>query len=519
MEEIGFLGKKDLVGEDLPANISDQPQSQVAWKDLRGWIDLIETRGFLKRISAPVDTDEELSAVTFMATRSEAAPALLFENPKGGDPGTSVLTNMLGASIGRYALAMGLDEKLSTRDMIAATRRIMKRRIAPKMIPKSDAPVNEVVQTGADIDITRFPSPKFWSGDGGRYIGTGDITFTRDPVTRRINVGCYRQMVQARDRVSLYCSPGKHGRLDREAWWQRGESCEVVAAYGVDPVLFMVSAQVFGAAESELDSAGGIMGRPVELTNAEFVDLPIPAHCEIVIEGILRPGEFAPEGPLGEFTGYYGGTRGPQPVIEVKAVHHRRNPILTAALMATYPSCEIGAYYAIMRSARIWDDLEGIGVPGVTGVYAHPAAASGWGIVVVSLRQLYAGHVAQVLALTAQCPAAAYYTKWVIAVDDDVDATDFNQVMWALSTRCNPSDDIDLLRKTWSTGLDPSKVVVAERPYGSKALIDACKPHRHLADFPKRTLLRKAVYETVARRWRELGLDGAPPVLSDFHGE
>src|SRR3981081_2593969 len=143
MEEIGFSGKKDLVGEDSPANISDQPQSQVAWKDLREGIDLIEGRGFLKRISAPVDPDEALAAGTFMATRSESAPALLFENLKGGDTGTSVLTNMLGASIGRYALAMGLDEKLSTRDMTAATRRIMKRRNAPKKIPKNRGPANK----------------------------------------------------------------------------------------------------------------------------------------------------------------------------------------------------------------------------------------------------------------------------------------------------------------------------------------------------------------------------------------
>ena len=514
MEDIGFSSKPAPAGTQSPDQVT---ANNVQWKDLRGWIGLTEKAGLLKRIHAPVALDEELSAVTFMATRSENAPALWFENPGGAEPGMTVLANMLGASAARYAIAMGLDENLSTRELIAATRQIMRRRIPPKTIPKSNASVNENVLTGADIDVTRFPAPKFWPGDGGRYIGTGDITLTRDPVTRRINVGCYRQMVQSRDRVSLYCSPGKHGRLDREAWWRRGESCEVVAAYGVDPVLFMVSAQVFGAGESELDTAGGIMGRAVELTEAEFVDLPIPAHCEIAIEGVLRPGEFAPEGPLGEFTGYYGGTPGPQPVIEIKAVHHRRNPILTAALMATYPSCEIGAYYAIMRSARIWDDLETIGVPGIAGVYAHPAAASGWGMVVVSLRQLYAGHVAQVLALAAQCPAAAYYTKLVIAVDDDVDPTDFNQVMWALTTRCNPGDDIDLLRKTWSTGLDPSKVVVAERPYGSKALIDACKPHRHLDAFPRRTLLRKPVYDQVARRWRELGLDGVPPILSDFH--
>src|ERR1700680_2596825 len=117
-------------------------------------------------------------------------------------------------------------------------------------------------------------------------------------------------------------------------------------------------------------------------------------------EGLIHPGDTEEEGPLGEFTGYYGNVRAPQPVIDIKAVHHRRAPIMTAALMARYPSCEIGAYYAIMRSARILDDLARIGVPGVVAAYAHPAAASGWGMAVVSLRQQYPGHAAQVLALT-----------------------------------------------------------------------------------------------------------------------
>ncbi len=151
-----------------------------------------------------------------------------------------------------------------------------------------------------------------------------------------------------------------------------------------------------------------------------------------MVEGILHKGDVLPEGPLGEFTGYYGRERSPQPVMEIKAIHHRKSPIFTHALMARYPACEIGAYYAIMRSARILDDLERIGVPGVVAAYSHPAAASGWGMVVVSLKQKYAGHSAQVLALAAQCPAAAYYTKWVIAVDEDVDPTDLNEVLWAL---------------------------------------------------------------------------------------
>jgi 4-hydroxy-3-polyprenylbenzoate decarboxylase len=261
------------------------------------------------------------------------------------------------------------------------------------------------------------------------------------------------------------------------------------------------------------------MGRPVELTAAEYVSLPIPARAELVIEGLLHPGDTELEGPLGEFTGYYGNERSRQPVIEVKAVHCRRSPIMTAALMANYPSCEIGAYYAIMRSARILDDLAKIGAPGVVAAYSHPAAASGWGMVIVSIKQQYAGHAAQILALTAQCPAAAYYTKWVIAVDDDVDPTDFNQVMWALSTRFNPADDLEVLRNTWSTGLDPSQYPPDLRPYGSKVLINACKPHRYIKQFPPATRLWAQTYERVKARWTELGFSAPPPELKSFHQE
>ena len=493
--------------------------SPVRWRDLREWLALIDDKGQLLCIKEPVDPDQELAAITFMATRRETAPALLFDKLEGDRFGARVLSNMLGSSKERYALAVGLDPDLSITEMIVATRFIMSRRIAPERVAAATAPVNEIVLRGEDIDLTAFPAPKFWPGDGGRYIGTGDITLTANPDSGRVNVGVYRQMLHGPRRIGLYCSPGKHGLLDREAWWARGEPCEVVAAYGIDPVLFMLGAQAFGTNESELDVAGGIMGRAVELTDAEYVRLPILANAELVIEGVLYPGDLEPEGPLGEFTGYYGRERSPQPVIEVKVLHARRSPILTAALMAKYPSCEIGAYYAIMRSARILDDLERIGVSGVVGAYAHPAAASGWGIVVVAMKQQHAGHAAQVLALAAQCPAAAYYTKWIIAVDEDVDPTDFNEVMWALSTRCHPAEDIDVLRHTWSTGLDPSQYITEQRPYGSKALINACKPHRYIKQFPPSTLLRRDLYERVTARWAELGFVDQPPKLNVFHQE
>lgn len=491
----------------------------VRWRDLREWLALVESEGQLKRVAAAVDPVEELSAITYMLTRNEQAPALLFENVRGAGYGGRVLTNMLGNSSERYALALGLDTRLTVRDLIDETRRIMRDRIPPVMIPGERAPINETVLLGDDIDLTKLPVPKFWPGDGGRYIGTGDITLTRDPGTGRINVGVYRQMLHSKNRVGLYCSPGKHGRLDREAWWAQGKPCEVVAAYGVDPATFIAGSLVFGPHESEFDAAGALMKRPVELTEAKTVGLPIPAHAEIVVEGLLHPGELQDEGPLGEFTGYYGNPRAPQPVIEVTALHLRSNPIITAALMASYPSCEQGTYYAIARSARVLDDLDRIGLPGVRGVYTHPAAASGFGMLVISLKQQYAGHVAQALALAAQCPAAAYVTKWIIAVDDDVEPYDLNQVLWALSTRCNPSDDLDFLRNTWSTGLDPSQYPPENRPYGSKVLINACKPHRSMSKFPAATRLRRSTYETLLARWPEFGFDTPPPQLRAFHEE
>ncbi|MDP4594934.1 MAG: UbiD family decarboxylase [Beijerinckiaceae bacterium] len=514
-------------GKSVPGD-KDAPSrhpgdNQKGPKDLRDWLDLVEADGGLKRISAPVSMKEEMSALTLMVAQDENSPALLFEQVAEGDgekvEGARVLSNMLGASRRRFALAAGIDPNLSTREMILAMRERGGRRIAPIQIDPADAPVNDIILTGDDIDLTKLPAPKFWPRDGGDYIGTGDITFTRDPATGRMNVGCYRQMVQGPRQVGMYCSPGKHGLQDREAWWARGEPCEVVAAYGIDPVPFMVAAQSYGVDTEELDIIGGLTGMPFELTSGVAGSLPIPARAEIVIEGTVSQGDVAMEGPLGEFTGYYGRPESAQPVIQVKALHMRHRPIMTAALMANYPACEIGAYYAIMRSAAIWDDLERFGIPGIKGVYAHPAAASGWGMVVVSFEQKYAGHTAQVLAAASQCPAAAYYTKWIIAVDDDVDPADMNQVVWAMSTRCSPVDDIDFQRKTWSTGLDPSQFTPELRAYGSKALIDACKPHRFIKEFPVRTLLRKSVYDEAVARWAELGLDGAPPVMGTFDGE
>lgn len=492
--------------------MSASPES----RDLRQWLDVVERHGGLARIGAQVDPVEELSALTFLASRKPGSPAFLFENVAGNRIGGRVLTNMLAASKERYALAVGIDPALPVRRMVEETRRISGRRLPPVTIPASAAPVREVTLSGDEIDLTDFPVPKFWPGDGGLFIGTGNVTFIANPDTGVINAGVYRQMLQGPRAVGLNMVPGRHGERNVHAWWKRGLPAPVITAYGVDPALFIASTQAYAHEESELDVAGGLAGTPIEMTPADLSDLPIPARAEVVVEGFVHEGDVSEEGPLGEFHGYYSGKRDLRPVIRVERVHYRPNPILTGALMATWPSCEIGEYHAIMRSARVWDNLAAMGVPGIEGVYIYPASASAAGVMAISMKQLFPGHVAQVLALAAQCPAAAYVIRWIIAVDDDIDPSNFGEVMWAMSVHSNPVDDIDILRHTYSYRTDPS-LHPSERPYGSKALIDACLPLRHGGPRPRRARLSRATYEKVVGRWAEFNLPDQPAVLTHFH--
>ena len=495
---------------------SSTPVTTSSPRDLRTWLDQVEQHDGLTRIQGEVDPVEELSAITFLGSRQPGSPAFLFDNLKDDTLGARVLSNMLAASKERYALAVGLDPSLPVRELVVQTRKITGRRIAPVEVQAADAPVRGTTLSGDDIDLTLFPAPKFWPADGGKFIGTGNVTFIRNPDTGVINAGVYRQMLHGPRHIGLNMVPGRHGAQNCEAWWKRGQPCPVVTAYGVDPAMFIAATQVYGHDESEIEVAGGLAGEAMQITAADLSDLPLLARAEMVLEGFVHENDVEREGPLGEFHGYYSGKTDLRPVIRVERLHYRPQPILTAALMATWPSCEIGEYHAIMRSARVWDNLEAMGVPGIAGVYVYPASASAAGLMVVSMKQLYAGHVSQVLALAAQSPAAAYVIRWIVAVDDDIDPTDISEVMWAMSVHSNPADDIDILRKTWSYRTDPS-LAPEMRPYGSKALIDACIPHRHRATQSKRARLSRATYDKVAARWSELGLPGSAPSITHFH--
>ena len=491
-------------------------------RSVKEWVEQLDDAGELARIDEEVHWDQEMSAITYTAhKKAEDGPALLFKNVTGY-PGHRVLFNTFSGSATRLALTMNADPEASVTELIDVARDRFENRIEPERVEPSVAPIFQNIDEGDEVDLTKFPAPKMWPKDGGRYIGTADATVSRDPDTGAINVATYRQMIQSKNETGLYTSPGKDLRFHMERRWEQDEPLPVAAAYGVQPELYLAGSLSFPEGHSEYGYAGGIRGNPIEVVEGPVTGLPLPANAEIVVEGHLKPGHEAPEGPFGEFTGYYGRPEGDAPVFDVEAVYHRDDPILTAALMADYPGNDINLAYSVGRSAGVLNDLANIGLSGVEGVYCHPAAAGGFAMTVVSIDQRHAGHVSQVASIAAQCPSAAYYSKVIVAVDEDVDPTDMDQVLWAIATRFAPERDLDVLTDTWSTYLDPSRYPNKERPYGAKMLLDATIPHRHYDEFPERNAVAAEVYERVAERWDDLGFDGDPaelPLLADVDEE
>jgi UbiD family decarboxylase len=500
-------------GKQADQRAAKRPERGTNQSDLDLWLDKVEALGELKRITAEVDPDLEASTLTYLVGLTKS-PALLFENIKG-HPGHRALYNMIGCNLSRFCLMIGEEPVDHPLKAVKILQQKMGRKIPPVEVPPERAISNQNVVTGDAIDIRAFPAQRMWPLDGGKYLGTADAVITQDPETGRVNVGTYRMMIKGAREIGVYTSPGKDATIDREKWWKMGKPMPIAACYGIDPLLFLVAATTLPKTECEYDYYSGINGAPIEVFRGDVTGLPLPAGAEIILEGFVYPNETFAEGPFGEFTGYYGRPGGATPYMRVDKVRYRNNPTLTCALMADGPSNECGLFWASLRSAGVWGDLEKLGIPGVQGVWSIPEAA-GWGITVVSIRQMYAGHAAQAMALAAQCTAGAYFGKYVIVVDDDVDPSNIHQVLWAMATRSRPAQSIDILRETWSTFLDPSLNPPEIRPWGSKCLINACMDYRYIKTFSRRTKLSREAYDTVVARWQEFGFAGQAPAVSVF---
>jgi UbiD family decarboxylase len=474
--------------------------AEMQSRDLREWMREVDAMGELKRIDG-ADWNVEIGAITELGHhRGEQSDALLFDHIQGYPPGYRVLSNSLN-TLKRLALTLHMDMNYSRLDFI----RDIKRHITEVQYVQPEevetGPVMENVFEGKDIDMWKFPAPKWHEHDGGRYIGTGSIVLTRDPDEGWVNVGTYRVMVHDNDTLGFFISPGKHGRIMREKYFARGQSCKVAVSFGQDPLLYLAGGMELPNRVTEYDWVGGLQGYPIPVIRGEVTGLPFPANSEIVVECEAIPGEDRIEGPFGEWTGYYASSMRPEPTMKVKRLYHRNNPILLGA-PPTRPPCEFNYMRCFMRSALIWQELEAAGVPDVRGVWCHEAGGSRL-LTLVSIKQRYPGHARQAGMVAAYCRAGAYMGRYTIVVDDDIDVTDTNDVLWALTTRSNPEIDIEIIRRSWSGALDPI-IPMAERGHSSRAVIDACKPYEWMKDFPAVAESSPEVRRAVEDKWGKI---------------
>ncbi|HTH97548.1 MAG TPA: UbiD family decarboxylase, partial [Stellaceae bacterium] len=415
----------------------------------------------------------------------ENAPAVLFGNVPGTLPGSRILVNFFGGK--RQRMTLGFPTDLTKLELSEAFR-IHYMATLPRIQPVfvETGPVFENTITGDAIDVGLFPAPKWHDGDGGRYIGTGSFNVTRDPEEGWVNCGTYRVMIHDAKTVGFYISPGKHGRIHRDKFESRNEPMPIAIVLGCDPMSFLMASSEVPYGVSEYEVIGGIRGKAVELVKAPVTGLPVPANAEIVIEGYVQPGNLRPEGPFGEWFGYYGSDVRPEPVMDIHAIHHRNNPILLGCAPQRPPD-EIARYRALTRSGIVRENIVRAGVPDVQAVWAHEIGTARL-LLAVSIKQRYGGHAKQAGHIAAMCHSGAYAGRYVIVVDEDIDVSNLEEVIWAMLTRSDPATSIDIITNAWSTPLDP-RIEPERKAKGdytnSRAIIDACKPFWWKDKYPK----------------------------------
>ena len=437
-------------------------------------------------------------------------PTILFDEIPGYPKGYRTLFGMLG-STWRIAKTLGLPEERI--DCLGVTDNWYKkakdlRPLAPRFV--NSGPVMENTITGDQIDVLKFPIPRFHELDRNRYLGTAHAVIQRDPDDGWVNLGTYRVMVVDRNRLALHATPGKHGNiLTYEKYFGRGKVMPIAIAIGLDPVLWWFSCQTdtpWGV--SEYDAVGGIKGEPMEVIKGPHTGLPIPAHAEIVVEGECHPGEFVDEGPFGEWHGYYA-NRGlatvPEPMIRVKAVHHRNNPILTCSQPAVPPHT-FTLMLAVADSAAIRRRLEAYGIPGIQAIWAHFTGSGGL-FNVISIKQLYSGHAYQVGLIASQY--SAEMGAYTIVVEEDIDPSNLDQVLWAMVTRSRLDRAIQILPHCHTNNVHPAippgekRSTEKGKPLtAARVVIDACRDLSWKEDWYPIARISPELRAKITEKWK-----------------
>lgn len=434
----------------------------VAVSDLREFVALLESKDDLRRVKRPVATRFEIAA-GIRAMSDKQGPALLFEDITGHD---MPVVGGLFSTRDRALLALDVS---SSAEGNARFHRGINNPIEP--VEVTEGACQEVVWTGDEVDLDRLPMPVYSEQDGGAYVTVG-LAISHDPTDGSRNASVYRWMRLDRNHMSVmsHVFQGLGTQMARAE--ELDEPLDVAIANGVHPAILYASQAKVPHGVDELGIAGGVLGAPVEMVPCKTVDVAVPAHSEVVIEGRILPGARALEGPFGEFTGYYGPAE-PNPILEVTAVTMRRAPIFVAGLTGV-PTTDNHLLKVFAYESNLMENLRRA-CPEVTAV-----CLPDWGGVqysaVVALKQRYKAQARHLIMTALGDPSRL---KFVIVVDDDIDVYDTEAVNWAMITRGQPAEDIIVIPRVAGGPLDPS---APEKEVVSVWGFDATRPMDR--DFP-----------------------------------
>jgi 4-hydroxy-3-polyprenylbenzoate decarboxylase len=491
----------------------------MPFDSLRDFIDLLERKGRLVRVEAPVSPVLEMTEI-HTRLLAEKGPAVLFENVEGHD--MPVLVNLFGTV---ERVAWGMDREPETLRQLGETLAFLKQpeppggwREAMDMIPllKSAlamrprtvgrAPCQEVVLRGEDIDLGRLPIQSCWPGEPAPLI-TWPLVVTKGPSKAKsdaYNLGIYRMQVTGRNTTLMRWLKHRGGAQHHQRWGKsHRDPLPAAAVIGADPGTILAAVTPVPDNLSEYQYAGLLRGRRVELVDCVSVPLQVPATAEIVLEGFVSLDDYGDEGPYGDHTGYYNSVE-KFPVFTVTAMTMRRQPIYLSTFTGRPPDEP-----SVLGEAlnEVFLPLFVQQFPEVVDFWLPPEGCS-YRIAVVSMKKAYPGHAKRVMLGVWSYLRQFMYTKFVIVVDDDIDARDWKDVMWAMSTRVDPARDFTILE---GTPIDYLDFASPESGLGSKVGIDATDkwpPETH-REWGKKLTMSPEVVDRVSARWSELGLPGS----------
>jgi 4-hydroxy-3-polyprenylbenzoate decarboxylase len=503
----------------------------MAYRSLRDFIAKLEAAGELVRVTAPVSTVLEMTEIQTRLL-AEGGPAVLFENVTLADGQPSdmpCLVNLFG-TVKRVAMGVTLGGESRTTagelrevgeilaflrqpvppkgfsdalELLPLARTVMSMR--PKIVKK--APVQEIVLTGDQIDLTKLPIQTCWPGEPAPLI-TWPLIVTKGPGKDReddFNLGIYRMQVIGKDRAIMRWLAHRGGAQHHRRWKESGkrEPLPACAVLGADPGTILAAVTPVPDTLSEYQFAGLLRGAKAELVAAKTVPLMVPAEAEIVLEGHVLLDEYADEGPYGDHTGYYNSVE-PFPIFQISAITMRRKPIYLTTFTGRPPDEP-----SVLGEAlnEVFIPLLRQQFPEIVDFWLPPEGCS-YRIAVVSIKKAYPGHAKRVMLGVWSYLRQFMYTKWVIVVDADINTRDWKDVMWAISTKMDPARDITVLE---NTPIDYLDFASPESGLGSKIGLDATDKWlpETKREWGQEIRMDQSVIDAVSDKWASLGLPGS----------